>query len=190
MKKQTITIAGKNGSGKSTAARGVAMSLGFQHFSGGDFMREIAKEKGLTMEALGYEAKKDHGVIDKLIDLRQKEFMSSNNKFVIDSRLGWFWDPESFKVFLNLDEDTSAKRVFEDMKKNPTRSVEQALSIEETKKLLADRLDSERARYQEYYGIKDHHDLSHYDLVIDTAANNIEQVQDIIIREYKKWLNE
>ena len=52
MKKEIITIAGANGSGKSSTAKKIAQQLGFKHLSSGDLMRQIAKENNITLEEL------------------------------------------------------------------------------------------------------------------------------------------
>ena len=190
-KRHIITICGVLGSGKSTSAKRVSAALGYPHFSAGDFMREMATERGISLAELGPLAESD-ATIDKEIDSRQKQYMDTHDNFVIDSRLGWFLAPNSFKVFLNLDADTSAERVFADLNsKNTARFGETAsnvLSIDELKKKQADRLRSEGLRYKEYYGIEDTFDPSHFDLVIDTKANSKEDVEKLILEGYKTWL--
>lgn len=185
-----ITIAGFLGSGKSTAAKRVASSLAYQHYSGGDFMRALAQERGITLRELGDLAEHDDS-IDIEIDGKQKEFMDSHDNFVIDSRLGWFLAPDSFKVFLSLDLDTASERIFADKQNNPNRTSEQMLqTLEDVKKSIVIRLDNERARYLKYYQIADHLDPSHFDLVIDTKANGIEAVAQMIVDGYEKWRRE
>lgn len=156
-------------------------------------MREMAKERGISLAELGPLAESDPE-IDKEIDRRQKEYMDTHDNFVIDSRLGWFFAPDSFKVFLSLDEQTSAERVFADLNsKNSARFGETAhnvQSIDDLKKKQADRVRSEAARYKEYYGIENHFDPKNFDLVVDTKINGIEEVEKIILGGYKKWQEE
>ncbi len=190
-KRHIITICGALGSGKSTAAKRVATTLAYNHFSGGDFMRAMAAEKGMSLSELGDIAKVDMSV-DKEIDHRQKEFMDTHDNFVIDSRLGWYWAPDSFKVFLTVDPSISAERVFADLQAKRSERKEEVSgeieSIESLQKKQAERLESERLRYKEYYGIENHFDTKHFDLVIDTALHDIPAVEDLIIEEYKKWI--
>lgn len=188
MKKEIITIAGSNGSGKSSTAKGVAKELGFKHFSSGDFMRQIAKEENTTLEELGKLAENKDWVDKKLDDsVRQA---GSENKVVIDSRLAFHWIPDSFKVYLDLDPETAAQRMLDDMKNNPARLWENNGQVESKEKMIeksAKRLASERKRYFELYGIKDHKDKKNFDLVVDTNKNNLQQVVNIIVSEYRKW---
>jgi predicted cytidylate kinase len=187
-KRNIITICGFLGSGKSTAAKRVAAALDYPHFSGGDFMRKLAEVRGVSLAELGALAENDPE-IDKEIDRMQKEFMDTHDNFVIDSRLGWYWAQDSFKVFLSLDSQTAAARVFADMHKNARHGevAQVPESVDEVEARLLERLASERARYKEYYGIENHFDPSHFDLVIDTKENDIPAVERLIIEGYEAW---
>ena len=189
MKKEIISIAGANGGGKSSTAKKVAERLGFKHFSSGDFMRQIAKENNITLEELGKIAEKEDWVDKKIDDYVKKA--GEGQKAIIDSRLAFHFIPESFKVYLDLDPKIAAQRMLNDMKNNPARHLENTGNIESVGEMAeksAKRLASERKRYFDLYGIKDHKDKANFDLVVDTEKNNLEQVVDIIVREYKKWI--
>lgn len=187
-KRNIITICGILGSGKSTAAKQIALKLGYDHYSGGDFMRAMATARGVSLAELSAMAENDPE-IDKEIDQKQKEFMDTHDNFVIDSRLGWFWAPDSFKVFLTLDPITSATRVMADMEKNVRHGeiAQTPKSLEEVAEKLKERFESERARYQEYYGITNYFDPAQFDLVIDTKTNDIATVQRLILEGYTAW---
>lgn len=188
VKKEIITIAGANGGGKSSTAKKVAEQLGFRHFSSGDFMRKIAKENNITLEELAEIAEKEDWVDKKLDDYVKQ--VGSEKKAIIDSRLAFHFIPESFKVYLDLDPKIAAERMLNDMKNNPARHFEnkgEIESIEEMVKKSAKRLASERKRYFDLYGIKDHKDKKNFDLIVDTQKNNLEQVVDIVVEKYKKW---
>lgn len=191
MKKEIITIAGANGAGKSSTSKKVAECLGFKHFSSGDFMRRIAKENNMTLQELGLIAEKEDWV-DKKIDDYVKQ-AGSEEKVVIDSRLAFYFIPNSFKVYLDLDPKIAAERMLQDMKDNPARHLENKGEIESVEKMAersAERLACERKRYFDLYGIKNHTDRNNFDIVIDTKKNNLERVVDIVIAEYKKWIVE
>ena len=188
MKKEIITIAGANGGGKSSTAKEVAVRLGFKHFSSGDFMRQIAKENNITLEELAKIAEKEDWVDKKLDDYVKS--VGLEEKAVIDSRLAFHFIPDSFKVYLELDPKIAAQRMLNDMENNPARHLEnngEVGSVGEMAEKSAKRLASERKRYFDLYGIKDHKDKKNFDLVIDTNKNNLEQVVNIAISEYKKW---
>ena len=63
-----VTISGTPGSGKSTVGKLIAKKLGLKHYSIGNLMRSMAKEKGLTLGELGELAKTDNGKIDHELD--------------------------------------------------------------------------------------------------------------------------
>lgn len=191
MKKHIITIAGNNGGGKSTAATKVAKLLGYTHKSTGDFMRAMAKERGISLEELGEIAENDPR-IDQELDNQNKQISLQEN-VVLDSRLGFHFIPQSFKVFLLCDPQTAATRILKDTKSNPNRlseSKEQFNSAEVIADAITKRLSSERKRYSDLYGIANHTAPENYDLVINTALpeNSIEYVPEIIIKAYKKFL--
>jgi CMP/dCMP kinase len=187
MKKSIITIAGKLGSGKSTTAKKIAERLGYTHFSSGDFYREAAVARGMTVTELNQYAQTNPEVdfeIDEI--LRHKgEVLDS---LVIDSRLAFRWILGSFKVYLDIDPLLAAQRMLKDRENNPERQAsEKSNTLEE---MVADakmRLDSEKERYQKLYGI-DHTDPKHFDLVIDTGSYTIDEVVNIILEAYKNWL--
>ncbi len=186
-KRNIITICGMLGSGKSTAAKRVAATLGYPHYSAGDFMRTMASERGISIVELNVLAEID-ATVDREIDDKQKAFMDTHDNFVIDSRIGWFLAPDSFKVFLDLDSDTAASRIFSDIQAKKTeRKEEMSETLEVVKARLLARLASEKERYYKYYAIEDYQDPAHFDLFIDSKANDIPAVERLIIEGYKTW---
>lgn len=187
MKKHIITINGVPGSGKSSTANGVAEALGYKRFSTGDFMRNIAVSMNITLNELQKIAEVDNGEIDKKIDDENRK-LSEQDNFVIDSRLAFHFIPGSFKVFLDLPLEISKERIMSNLKNNSLRAQsEKAENLEEVYKNITERLESENKRYKEYYGV-DYTDKNNFDLIIDTNKNNLEEVVNIILKEYKAWL--
>jgi len=184
MKKEIITIAGTLGSGKSSTADMIAKKLGYNRFSSGDFMRKIALEMGISLNELSVKAQTDDS-IDKKIDAAVKE-AGKLNKIVVDSRLAFHWIPESFKVYLNLPPEIAKERIFKDLQNNQLRKESEEATTQEEIYGMIRRRRSEEDRYKKLYGIN-HTDKNNFDLVVDTNKNNLEQVVDIIITEYKKW---
>jgi len=189
-KKHIITIAGKLGSGKSSTAKKVSDILDYTHYSTGDFMRSIASDRGVPLSDLSKMAETDPS-IDKKLDDRNIEIGEMEN-IVLDSRLGFYFIPKSFKVFLELDPETAAERILEDKKINPNRNKETTGDFD-TKEIVIEkiksRLLSERKRYKELYGIEDHTDHKNFDLVINTEKIPLEEVSKMVIEEYNNWLN-
>lgn len=186
-KKEIIAITGTLGSGKSSTADLVAKEFGFKRFSSGDFMRKIALEGGMSLNELNTKA--EHNIeIDKKIDAEVKK-VGVMSKIVIDSRLAFHWIPESFKVYLELPPKKAKERILKNLEENALRQQsENSSTTEDIYKKIISRLESEKKRYRELYGV-DHTDKSNFDLIIDTNKNNLEQVVNIIVSEYKKWIS-
>jgi len=186
MKKKIITIAGKPGSGKSTTAKKLAEELNYSHFSSGDFFRQVGLDKGLNLMEVSKVAERDKS-IDELVDQKVRDVGEGEN-IIAESRLAFHWIPDSFKVYLELDVETSAERMFADLKNNPSRKASEDFnSVEEMKSALLVRLESEKKRYKEMYDVNPQ-DLNQYDLVINTKGNSIEKVSEEIKNAYESWL--
>lgn len=190
-KKTIITLAGKLGSGKSSTANRVAELLGYTRASTGDFMREIATKRGVSLGELQHIAEGDKSVDIELDDYNRA--VGEKESIVLDSRLGFYFVPDSFKVFLELDPKVAAERILKDAEKNPARNKEIPggfSSVESISDAIDARLTSERKRYKELYDIANHTAHENFDLVIDTSTMPLEGVANKIVEEYKKWLKE
>lgn len=165
-----VTISGRPGSGKSVVATRVAETLGFRHVSAGDFMREMAEERGMSILELSQSAER-YDAIDREIDERTVRIAEESDDFVMDARLGWHFIPKSFKVFLDVRPQVAAQRIYEARRGTERENVD----LETTRKAIESRTTSERNRYLEYYGL-DYTDPEQYDLVIDTSQKSIAEV--------------
>lgn len=189
VKKHIITIAGKIGSGKSSVAKLLATELGYKHYSGGHFMRSIADERGISLMELSKVAEKNES-IDREVDNYNLK-VGQMNDVVLDSRLGFHFIPESFKVFLEIEPEIAAERILTDYKMNPERHTEATNNFDSKEgviKNITSRLMSERKRYKEIYGIEDQTDHKNFDLVINTDKKPLNKVVDEIQNKYKEWL--
>ncbi len=190
VKKQIITIAGSLGSGKSSTANRVAEILSYNRSSTGDFMRSIADKRGISLQELGKLAETDPS-IDQTLDDYNRE-IGTKEKIVLDSRLGFYFVPESFKVFLDLDPIIAAERILKDAETNSNRGKETKSGFDNAEnivKSISERLISERKRYNDLYGIADHTDRANFDCIVNTANLNLEEVAQKIVEEYKKWFS-
>lgn len=184
--KEIITISGLPGSGKSTIADRVADELGWNRFSSGDFMREMAHERGLTLAELSAQAESDPA-IDKLIDAKNKG-LAAASQVVIDSRLAFHFIPESFSVYLDVDADEAARRIWQDDHETRQKAGEMHDSVALTKEQMLARIDSERTRYQELYQL-DYTDHSHYKLIVDTTDKGITEIVQAVLTAYTTTKN-
>ncbi len=168
-----ITITGKLGSGKSTICRELK-SMGYEVITAGDIFRDVAAEKGLTVVELNELAQNDTS-IDKLIDSRTAELGKIKDRCIFDCRLGWFFVPDSFKVFIDVDIQTAAMRIMNDT----GRVAETYKSVEEAIKAIQKRQELEQDRYIKLYNA-DIYDLGNYDKVLDSSKINAKELADYI----------
>lgn len=168
-----ITLAGHHGAGKSTLGKRLAAEFFLDRYSSGDFMREMAMERGISLLDLGREAETDGGKIDQEIDDRQIALGKTRDGFIIDGRLAFHFIPHSVKIFLAVDSHEAARRIFEDEERSGL--VESHVSIDHAAENIDIRRKSEVDRYEKYYGLNIY-DLSLYDLVLDTTGRSPEEV--------------
>lgn len=185
-KKHIISLGGELASGKGTVSKILMERLNYSVYRNGDYFRKLAKESGMDVTTFN-EYVKGHPEIDRQIENSASEYAKEHDNFIIDARLGWYAVPQSFKVYLKVDINVAAKRVFEDETRRITER--KFNTIEEQKKDIEKRYKLENERYLELYGVRKE-DESNYDLVLDTTNLMPNQVADIIEEEYKKWLEE
>ena len=175
-----ITISGKAGSGKSTVAKLLSEKLKLKHYSIGDLMRAMATEKGIALLELNKLAENDKS-IDLELDNKLKELGKTKDNFVVDGRLTAFFIPRAqFRVFLDADDKVRAERILKDK-----RQQEKSKSLKETISNIKKREESEKKRYQKYYGVN-YMDKKLYNFVIDTTNLIPEKVVERIIEFVKK----
>ena len=150
-------------------------------------MREFAMERWESLLDLSREAERDGGAIDRLLDERTQLLGKTEDNFIIDGRLAFHYIPHAIKIFLTVPPEEAAKRIYHDESR---AWVESHVNIADTIENIRTRRISEDTRYMEYYGIHIY-DMSHYDLVIDTAGREIqdvlmEAIKAIAIYQWKK----
>jgi cytidylate kinase len=181
-----ITITGDLGSGKSSVTRILKEELGFEVISVGGVQRQLAKEYGL--DTIGFnkymESHPELG-LDEELDRRVAKLGRQQDNLIFDSRLAWHFVENSFKIYLSVDDEIAARRVFGD--KN--RMSETYSSLEEAKVRIRERRESEINRFKARYGIV-LNDFSHYDLVIDTSFTPPAVVAGQILSAYKLYAGE
>lgn len=174
-----ITLTGLPGAGKSTIAKLLSEKLGFPWYSMGDLRGKLAQERGMTIDEFNHLGETE-SFTDEDIDKYQTKLGQEQDRLIIDGRLSWHFIPNSLKVFLDVDEQEAARRIY-DAAKNGLRKDEKPFSSEENvKERVHARLASDQKRYQQYYQL-DYLDRSNYDLVIDTTHLTPEQIVQTIL---------
>ena len=181
-KKEIITITGAPGAGVSSVAHCVAKKLRYQYFSSGDIFRIVAERHGVSIEKMNEIAQND-SLVDQEIDQIIRDVGATESKLVVDSRLGYHWLHDSFKVYLNVDEAVGAERMY-------TREMDQHDGCEhppeEIMELSKKRMEIKQIRYQKTYGI-DILNTRPFNIVIDTSDSTIQKTADAVIDAYQGW---
>jgi CMP/dCMP kinase len=168
-----ITLNGKSGSGKSSVAKELARRLGYKMYSAGEFWRKCAAEKGMDLSEFNKLAEKDTS-FDKKADDALKKLGKTEDNLVVESRLGFLFIPKSIKIFLDASDLVRAKRTTES-----GRAQESSKDLDDALRKLRARDAGDRKRYLSLYKT-DLFDKKHYDLVIDTSNNTVEQTTDMV----------
>lgn len=186
-RRHIITLSGKPGSGKSSTADRIGEMLGYTRYSSGDTVRKSIRKQNITLSEFNKRAEQnpeiDHRIDEALRALRNQD------DIVIDARLGFYWIPESFKVYLDLDTEVAIARIFKDANFNAgrSRSGEGGIEMDDVMAQVEERIQSEKKRFKTLYNINPY-SLEHFDLVIDTARHDPQAVALTIFDTYKKWL--
>ncbi|MFA6018429.1 MAG: AAA family ATPase [Patescibacteria group bacterium] len=174
-----LTLSGVPGAGKSTVKNLLAERLNLKSYSIGDLRGEMAQVRDISIDELNELGMTDPNT-DKEVDDYQKKLGQTEDNFIIDGLLSWFFIPQSFKIFLAVDSDVAAARIFKARTTESGRDDEpNYTSLDETKHIISKRMDQNRIRYAKWYGI-DPLDLTQYDIVIDTTNLNAEQTTHLI----------
>jgi cytidylate kinase len=180
-----ITLCGLAGVGKSTAIKQLIAELGFTLHSSGDFVRKHAQEiypdisKALALEQLEEDARRDPS-IDHMIDGRTIDLAKSGkSRWILDSRLGWYFCPQSFKVIMTCDTVERIRRIAK------RDNIEFSAAYYQTEH----RESAIKDRYLKLYGITDFTSPHLFNHVANTTTARPEAVADRILIAYKEWHN-
>jgi cytidylate kinase len=163
-----ITISGPPGSGKSTLSKMLSARLGLELVSMGDIFRKLANDRCMSLDEFGMLAK-CLDEIDRKLDEAQEKIAKEKDSIILEGRLSGFLVDADLKVWLKAPLEIRAKRI----SKRENKSVSCAM------KETTEREECERVRYLNYYDI-DIRDLSVYDIVIDSARFDPEEICKIL----------
>ncbi len=163
-----ITLYGLAGTGTSSVGKLLAERLGYKFVSGGSLMRGLAKENGLPLSEFLKLAESDERY-DRLVDGKLKELANDDN-IVVESRLAWYFIPDSCKIKLECDFDTRVRRVAD----------RDGLSFEEAKNAIIIRERNDHERYEKLYGITSISDFD-FDIIVDTSVLSVEDIVKMLI---------
>jgi cytidylate kinase, putative len=167
--------------GKTTVARIISSKLPLKYVSGGDMLKELAKERGYrvggeewwdTEEGQKFlrERARDFRY-DLEVDKRLQQLVIKGGYVITSYAIPWL-NPNGIKVWLKASQLVRAKR----MARRDGIAVDKALEIVKVR-------DSENAElYKRMYGYEFEKDLSVFDLMINTEQIDAEVVANLIIQ--------
>ncbi len=176
-----ISLAGDLGGGKSTVGRLLRDRLGMEPYSTGDICRRLAAERGMDVIQMN-RYMETHPEFDREIDAGLEALSDDPRPLLIDSRMAWHFVRGTFRVYLSTEIEVSAARIMQDT----SRTTEHFSSLEEAMAKVRERRDSEKKRYQAFYGVNNK-DLHNYDLIVDTTYATPQEVADCICAALPQW---
>ena len=175
-----LSLTGNLGSGKSSLGKEL-IARGFEIVSSGDIFFCLSAEKGVSIVEMNKIAETDKS-IDKMVDDRTIALGKSKDHTIFDSRMGWHFVPDSFKVFVMVDLQEAGRRVYHDS----LRKAEAYTDVQDAMKALYTRQSLEKERYGQLYGVN-YYDLNNYDLVIDSTHATPAEIAEEIIRRFEQY---
>lgn len=177
-----ISLTGNLGSGKSTITKIMSEQYGYEVFSTGKILRQLAEERGISVLEMNHLAETDHSFDHVIDDTTRRISLEHTDDIFFDSRLAWNFAVNTFKVFLTVDINEAARRVLGDNR----GAVETYTSAEDAREQLLARAHAEDFRYKDIYGL-DYFKIANYDLMLDSTKASPETLSKIILSEKAKY---
>lgn len=183
LKYASIAISGRPGAGRSTLLKNlkeIVEPLGWETFSGGDWMRQFAIQNGKhDPHDLTHHKATDYGEdIDHQVDLALREKLKNPDTHIaVESWIaGWNMRgiPHVLKVLLMCDDALRIDRVVN----------RDNITVEEAKLHLKDREETNLKKWSTMYSVPptDFWDPKHYDLVINTYTHGPKETLNLVLQ--------
>jgi len=184
---KSIVISGPPAVGKTTVAKGLAEEFQLQYLSGGDVLKEMAKEQGFdsdsddwwdTEEGMKFLSQREqNSEFDKKLDKKLILLFNEGGMVITSYTLPWLIK-DGIRIWLEGSHESSSKR----MQSRDNMSPNDAYEI--TKK----RFDKNKALYKKLYDYDFGDDKSVFDLIINTDNLTAQQVIDVVKETVRKIL--
>jgi len=184
---KSIVISGPPAVGKTTVAKGLAEEFQLQYLSGGDVLKEMAKEQGFdsdgddwwdTEEGMKFlHQREQNSEFDKKLDEKLILLFNEGGMVITSYTLPWLIK-DGIRIWLEGSHESSSQR----MQSRDNMSPNDAYEI--TKK----RFDKNKALYKKLYDFDFGGDKSVFDLIINTDNLTAQQVIDVVKETVRKLL--
>lgn len=188
-----ITISGTPGSGKSSIAEEIAKTLGYMRIYVGGIRRQIAKERGITLEELNEQSLTDPSS-DYEADEIMRKLVYSQDNLVVEGLVAaflfkkWGIEKDAVHVFIKCAPKVAGERIFKQKQKEGTegRNEHETKTLKQQIEDVKTRMKTDTTRYKKYYD-SDHLQESWYDIIIDTSKLNKEEALAKTHQEIKSF---
>ncbi|MCG3779373.1 MAG: cytidylate kinase family protein [Candidatus Nitrosopumilus limneticus] len=184
---KSIVISGPPAVGKTTVAKGLAKEFNLEYLSGGDILKEMAKEQGFdsdgddwwdTQEGMIFlNQREQNSEFDENLDKKLIALFNKGGMVITSYTLPWLIN-NGVKIWLEGSHESSTRR----MQSRDNMSSENAYIITKS------RFDKNRALYKKLYGFSFGEDKSVFDVIINTDTLTANQVIDVTTETVRKLL--
>ena len=184
---KSIVISGPPAVGKTTVAKGLAEEFQLQYLSGGDVLKEMAKEQGFnsdgddwwdTEDGMNFlNQREQNSEFDKKLDEKLTGLFNQGGMVITSYTLPWLIK-DGIKIWLEGSHASSTKRM----------QSRDKMTSEEAYEVTRERFDKNRALYKKLYNFDFGEDKSVFDLIINTDNLTAQQVIDVTKETVRKLL--
>jgi cytidylate kinase len=176
-----LCISGMAGTGKSTLSKKIAKRYNLKCYSGGDALKELAKEEGYEITGEGWwespdglnflEKRVKDPQFDKVVDSKLLGYAKLGNVLLDSWTMPWLIK-DGYKIWLMASLDKRASRVAERDK----------LTVEQAYAVLKEKEAQTKAIYKQLYGFNLGEDFTPFNFILDTDNLNADQVFEVLCR--------
>jgi len=180
-KRIVICISGLAGTGKSTLSKKIAEKYGLRYFSGGDVLKDLAKQDGYDVSVQGWwespaglnflSKRVNDPKFDKEVDDRLLDYAQQGNVLLDSWTMPWLLK-EGFKIWLEASFEKRAARV----------AIRDGMTVAQAFNVLKEKEARTKAIYKALYGFSLGEDLKPFDFILDTDNLSANEVFEVLCK--------